>query len=446
VQLSPAYAWLLACCGLMIALNAFASDAPPVDASTDPPHHATEIAIDTTRPLLLLEEAARLSLVDQPILSGREALANADERLAVAAGQLPDPKFSGGLKDLPIDTPDAFSIRRDNFTEFTVGLSQEFPRAAKRRLASERKQLDAATQRAALDNDRRAIRRDVSLAWLDVFEAEQSLVLAQQLTREAALQVKSLEKDYANGKASQADWLAAKVDAGLVADKEHDALHHVQKMRAGLARWIGDEAQRQLPGTLSLPPLPGALPELAAAVEHHPTIGGLDTQIEASATDISLAKQAYKPDFSVEGYVAYRPGFSDFIGIQFTVGLPYFTKNRQDPELAAAFERSRASKDRKRDLLREMHARVNQDYLDWHHFKERAAEFDSAILPDASRRIANARSAYQSGRGSFDSVLSARRSLVDVQLQRLALAVEAARAQIRLQYFSAPPDHPGDTP
>jgi len=69
----------------------------------------------------------------------------------------------------------------------------------------------------------------------------------------------------------------------------------------------------------------------------------------------------------VEGHVAYRPGFSDFVGIQVSVGLPYFTKNRQDPELAAAFERSRASQDRERDLLRELHTRVSQDYLDRHH-------------------------------------------------------------------------------
>jgi outer membrane protein, heavy metal efflux system len=435
----------LTCCWLLLAFNATASPAS-LDIQFDPPHHASERPTDDTRPTLPLDEAARLSMVDQPILTGHEAVINANERQAIAAAQLPDPKLSGGLKDLPVDTGEAYSLRRDNFTEFTVGLSQELPRADKRRLKGERKQLDAETERAALENDRRAIRRDTSLAWLDVYEAEQGLTLAQQLTAEAALQVQSLEKDYGNGKASQADWLAAKVEAGLVRDKEHDRLHQAQRMRAGLARWIGEDAERPLPITLSLPPPPNALPELMAAVDHHPVIGGLDTQIEASANDIALARQAYKPDFSVEGYVAYRPGFSDFVGIQVSIGLPYFTKNRQDPELAAAFERSRASKDRKRDLLRELRARVSQDYLDWHHYRERVGEFDTTIISNATHRIENARSAYQSGRGSFDAVLLARRSLLDVQLQRLALAVEAARAQVRLQYFAGPPDRPGDNP
>lgn len=432
--------------GLSLALAAPLTQSASLDSLPDPPHHALGRPVGDMTPSLSLDEAIRLSMNDQPILTGHEALINASERQAVAAAQLPDPKLSGGLKDLPIDTGEAYSIRRDNFTEFTVGLSQEFPRAETRRLKGERKQLDAASERAALSNDRRGIRRDVALAWLDVYAAEQGWLLAQQLAAEAALQVQSLEKDYANGKATQADWSAAKVDAGLAQDKEHDWLHQAQRMRAGLARWIGEDAERPLAGSLNSLPPPNALPELLAAVDHHPVIGGLDTQIDASATDVALARQAYKPDFAVEGYVAYRPGFSDFVGIQVTVGLPYFTKNRQDPELAAAFERSRAAKDRKRDLLREMHARVSQDYLDWHHYRERVLEFDTTILPSAARRIEEARGAYQAGRGSFDAVLSARRSLVDVQLQRLNLAVEAARAQVRLQYFAAPDDRVGETP
>jgi outer membrane protein, heavy metal efflux system len=446
VKLPPSGPWLQACCWLLLVVNGTASQSASLDIQLDPPHHASERPTDDARSALSLDEAARLSLVDQPILTGHEAVINANERQAIAAAQLPDPKLSGGLKDLPVDTGEAYSLRRDNFTEFTVGLSQELPRADKRRLKGERKQLDAETERAALENDRRAIRRDASLAWLDVYEAEQGLTLARQVTSEAALQVRSLEKDYGNGKASQADWLAAKVEAGLVQDKEHDWLHHAQRMRAGLARWIGEDAERPIPINLSLPPPPNALPELMAAVDHHPVIGGLDTQIEASATDIALARQAYKPDFSVEGYVAYRPGFSDFVGIQVSIGLPYFTKNRQDPELSAAFERSRASKDRKRDLLRELHARVSQDYLDWHHYRERVGEFDTVIIPNAMQRIENARSAFSSGRGGFDAVLLARRGLLDIQLQRLALAVEAARAQVRLQYFAGSPDHPGETP
>jgi outer membrane protein TolC len=307
-------------------------------------------------------------------------------------------------------------------------------------------QLDADADRAALDNEQRLVRRDASLAWLDVYEAEQSLKLAQRLVDEAALQVQSLEKDYSNGKASQAEWLAAKVDAGVIGDKAHDWLHHVLRARAGLARWIGDAAARPIAESLTTPGILSPLPGLMAGADHHPVIGKLDKQIEASATEIALARQSYKPDYSVEVYYAYRRDFADFVGIQFKVGLPYFTKNRQDRGLAAAHEQSRANEDRKRDFLRELHAEVNQDYVDRRHYEERVAEFDGSIIPDAARRVETSRSAYQAGRGNFDTVLLARRSLLDVRLQRLTLAVQSARAQVRLDYWSAAQPPAGEEP
>ena len=430
--------WSVFACILLFSLAA----EQPAKAEPGP---ADAVPADAAMPLTM-EEAARLAAVDQPLLTGRQAKIQAEDQQAIAAAQLPDPQLSTGIKDLPIDTSEAFSTHRDNFTEFAVGLTQDFPRAEKRRLQVARKQLDADADRAALDNEQRMVRRDASLAWLDVYEAQQSLNLAQRLVDEAALQVQSLEKDYSNGKVSQADWLAAKVDAGVVADKAHDWLHHVLRARAGLTRWIGDAAERPVAEALTMPGIPTPLPGLIAGADHHPVINNLDKQIEASATEVALARQSYKPDYSVEVYYAYRRDFSDFVGVQFKVGLPYFTKNRQDRGLAAALEQSHASEDRKRDLLRELHAEVNQDYVDRRHYAERVADFDASIIPDAERRVETARSAYQSGRGSFDTVLLARRGLLDVRLQRLALAVESARAQVRLDYWSAAQTPTGEVP
>jgi outer membrane protein, heavy metal efflux system len=430
--------WSVFACILMFSLAA----EHPTQAGSGP---AITVSMDAATPLTM-EEAARLAAIDQPLLTGRQAKIQAEDQQAVAASQLPDPQFSGGLKELPIDTPEAFSTRRDNFTEFTIGLSQEFPRAEKRRLQGARKQLDADADRAALDNEQRMVRRDASLAWLDLYETEQGLKLTQRLADEAMLQVRSLEKDYGNGKASQADWFAGKTDAGLAMDKAHDWLHHELRMREGLARWIGDDAKRPIAESLTVPGFLSPLAGLIAGADRHPVIGNLDRQIEAAATDVALARQSYKPDYSVEIYYAYRRDFADFVGIQFKVGLPYFTKNRQDRGLAAAREQSRASEERRRDLLRELHTQVNQDYVDRRHYEERVADFDASIIPDAQHRVEAARSAYQSGRGSFDAVLLARRSLLDVQLQRLALAVESSRAQVRLDYWSASQPSSGESP
>ncbi len=424
------------------AQYALAADIPPAFAYRP----TTETPVVDAAPLLTLEEATRLALIDQPMLTSREARIEAQQAQAIAASQLPDPKLTGGLKELPIDTAEAFSVRRDNFTEFTVGVSQEFTRFEKRRLKGARATQGADIDRAALRSDERAVRRDTALAWLDVYEAAQAYQLTQRLIDESALQVRALEKDYTAGKASQADWLAAKIDAALVSDKAHDWLHHELRARDGLERWIGEAARRPLAESPALPVLSTALPYLLERSDHHPAIGSLDAQIDSSMTDIALAKQAYKPDVSVELYFAYRPDYADFVGVQFTVGLPYFTQNRQDRELTAAQAQARAIKERKRDALRELHAQVSQDYVDWQHFTQRVAEFDTVIIPDARQRIDAARGVYAAGRGTFDAVLLARRGELDVQLKRLALAVEAMRAQVRLNYLAAAQTVSGEAP
>jgi cobalt-zinc-cadmium efflux system outer membrane protein len=379
----------------------------------------------------------QLALTDQPILLNREALVAAEEQQAISAAQLPDPKLSVGLKDLPFDRGEAFSVRDDSFTTFTVGISQDFSRAAKRRLKSERKQLDAQMDHYGLLNDRKVIARDTALSWLDVYEAEQALSLTHQLAVENGLQVQSMESGYRSGRNAQADWLAAKVEADLAHDKEQDWQHHVERMRAALSRWIGTSAGRPLAHDLNSTPEPEELTRVIAAIEQHPAVSGVQAQVEASRNDIAQAEQAYKPDFSIEAYVGHRPAYADLVGIQVSFDLPFFTGKRQDPELHAARLRSQAAQDRKEDLIRDLRAQATEDYVDWHHANERAATFDNKIVPEAQRRTAAAQSAYAAAKGPFDAVLLARRTLLEIQIQRLALVVEAARAQTRLQYFAS---------
>jgi outer membrane protein, heavy metal efflux system len=331
------------------ALAAVISFAAASAYATETAQHPYEALTGTP---LTLPEAMRLATTDQPLLSARQAVVDAEEQESVAASQLPDPKLSAGLQDLPIDRGEAFSVRDDDFTMFSVGLSQDLPRSGKRQLKGERKHLEADVDRLGLETDRRAIVRDTALDWLDVYEAEQSLRLTRQLADESALQVQSLESAYRAGRAAQADWLAAKVETALVGDKVEDGQHHVERMRAALSRWIGDAAQRPLAGDLAGLPEPEQIPRVLADVDRHPLVSGLQKQVDAAQKDVALARQAYQPDFSVEGYFGYRPAYADFVGVRVSMDLPFFTAQRQDRNLAAALHQSDAAQDRKEDALR----------------------------------------------------------------------------------------------
>ena len=67
-----------------IVLVSTASQSASLDALLDPPHHVAERATDDATPVLSLDEAVRLSLIDQPILSGHEAVINANPAASIS--------------------------------------------------------------------------------------------------------------------------------------------------------------------------------------------------------------------------------------------------------------------------------------------------------------------------------------------------------------------------
>jgi hypothetical protein len=108
--------WSVFACILLLGLAAEHPTKKEAAPANDEP-------AETATPLTM-EEAARLATVDQPLLTEREAKIHAEEHQAIASAQLPDPQVSGGIKELPIDSSEAFSTCRDNFPEFTIGLSR----------------------------------------------------------------------------------------------------------------------------------------------------------------------------------------------------------------------------------------------------------------------------------------------------------------------------------
>ena len=100
-------------------------------------------ASDPARATLDLNEAADLAVQQQPLLTSLDAQARAAREASVASAQLPDPQLFGGVRDLPVDTREAYSLSNDSDTQLVVGVSQEFPRAEKRRLRAEQREREA---------------------------------------------------------------------------------------------------------------------------------------------------------------------------------------------------------------------------------------------------------------------------------------------------------------
>lgn len=384
---------------------------------------------------LSLDDAGALAIAQQPQLDAFTAEAEAARRRAVAAGQLPDPSLSVGISDLTLEGADRFTLQRESDTQITAGVRQEFPRAAKRKLRRERAEQEAETFDTERSATKRLIAREASAAWLEVWKVEESQRLTRASLAEAERQVQAATIAYSANRANQAEVLAARVEAESLRDQAAGFAQSSRHYRNQLARWIGEAAFRPLCPDLPAETSPDAA-ALIAALRSHPHLLAEAKKVALAASDVGLAQQEFKPDWAVSLGYGHRPVFADYANLQFEIGLPVFTANRQSQQLDAARAMQTAEQARFEDALREHIAEIRLNADDWGLLQTRLKRYDNSLLPQSKSRIEAALAAYGAGTATLKEVLDARRSALEIAMQRLDLQFDAAMHQVQLRYFA----------
>ena len=381
-----------------------------------------------------LDEAAALAVRQQPQLLAQEAAVSALNESAPAAGELPDPKLRVGVVSLPLDT---FDFAQEPMTQAVIGVSQLIPGGDKRRLSTARVEREAAQGNQALSATARRIARDAQVAWLDVYFPSVAQGLVKQVEAEYQRQVEWSEVAYKTGKLTQEETLALRGMLETTRDRLSELQRQQAKAQAGLARWVGRDAARPLE---ALPPAspPPPLTTVIEQLEQHPELTVLNEAVSVAQADVNLAREGYKPDWSVDLSYGLRGGDRpDFVSVVVGVDLPLFPKNRQDKRLAARLAGMERAAQMRADRHLALKAELEAAYADWQAADARIKRFEQDILPLAARRAESALAAYGSDRASYARVLEARRAETEARLQWLAQQVARARAQVRIGYFTA---------
>lgn len=383
---------------------------------------------------LSLAETASLAIQRQPQLLAQQAAVTALSEAAPAAGQLPDPKLRMGLVSLPVDT---FNFDQEAMTQASIGINQVIPGGDKRRLSTRRVESEAAQGNQSLAAISRRIARDAQLAWLDVYLPSVAQELVKQVESDYRRQVEWSEVAYKTGKLTQEDTLTLRGMLETTRDREAELARQQAKAKTMLARWIGSDAQRPLEALADSSP-PPPLTELIENLPRHPELTSLNEAVSVAQSDVALAREAYKPDWSVDFSYGLRGGNRpDLVSFVVGVDLPVFTANRQDKRLASRLAGVERAEQLRQDRYQSFKAELEAAYADWQSANARIAHFEQDILPLASRRSESALAAYGGDRANFGRVLEARRAETEARLQWLNQQVARARALTQLRYFSA---------
>lgn len=389
---------------------------------------------------LSLVEAERLALEADYIIKQYNASADSLNEIAIAEEQLPDPKAKFGIMNIPVNS---FDRSQEPMTQLQFGVQQSFPRGDTLHYKRQRIEDMADFDKAKALDQKKKVLRSLRNSYLDLFMNVKTESILQQ-NRDLFTQLLDItQRQYAVGRDNQHDVLRAQLELALIDDRIAEIVGAKEIVRAELSKWIGSNlAQR---------PLPEAFPELSSSTDiqmiisslaDHPLIQMEDAIVNSKEKNIKIAEEQYKPGWMLDLTYGQRSGNNldgssrdDFASAMVMVDLPIFTDKRQDKRLSASKLEHTASKYARSDRLLELKRQVEREHANWIRMGKRLELYETRAVVDAAQNSESTLKAYQNGQTDFTTLMRARLTELNTQLDMLKIRVGRAKSQANLLYY-----------
>ena len=187
-----------------------------------------------------------------------------------------------------------------------------------------------------------------------------------------------------------------------------------------------------------LPHLP-ALPQaeaIEAVFARHPSVAVQDAEIRAGEREIDLARQAFKPAWSVDAGYGVRDSRSDFASVGVSVEIPLFNRDAREAGVTSAREARSAEELERRALLLDLRREWERLLSDRSSREASIALYERNVLPNARETAEAVMTAYENGQADFPELVRAELALLDAELALLRLNVDALKAEAGLLYLA----------
>ena len=397
------------------------------------------LSADITASMLSLEAAEDLALASDPGVKSVQANRLALEELSVEAGQLPDPLLKLGLVSLPTDT---FNLGQEPMTQVQFGVVQKFPRGRSRALQAEQLGLKSEGLGELVQDRQLQTLLAVREQFVEVLKYRKLAEINEKAIGAFSDLAGITEDYYATGRVQQQDVLQAAVELAKVRDRATRIIQNEEQARARLALWIGEAAFGRLDA--AWPRFDAALSAdmLKERLRTHPRVRVLEKSVDAAETGVELARQKYRPEFALDVTYGGRGGSNpdgssrtDLMTFMVVMDVPLFHKNRQDRVVASQLHEASAAMYSRDDLLRRMSSEIDFHAASLAGLNERMRLFESTLLPEAEFSSESSLGAYQSSIESLTTLLRARITEFDLQLEYVRLQAETIKTNARLLYL-----------
>ena len=397
------------------------------------------IVLPSTQGLALTFDAAlRQAESEAPALIARTRAVEASTALQETASELPDPKLSIGIDNLPIEGGDQFSVARDSMTMRRIGWAQDVPNADKRRSRAEVARAVTERESAMLAVERAAVRGEVAQAWLARYYAERRLAVFDTVEAEHLLLIKATEARVARGPVLAADAVLVRQEHAHLAERREEIDRDVARAKAGLRRWVGSAAERPLEGgppefTIDATAVRNKLDRIVALAPYKPLA-------EIAAAQAREAEAMKKGDWGWGvSYSKRGSAYSDMVSVQLVFDLPIAQSRRQDPQIYAKRKEIERIDAERADAARRSAEEVERQLAGIANLEQKLARARSTLIPLIEQRVVLLLASYEAGRADLAAVLAARRDRAEQSLRLIELENELASARAKLAFLFEEP-------
>lgn len=402
---------------------------------------------------LALDDAIALAIASDPWLSGSRHREEALISESISALTLPDPKVSLLAANFPTDS---FDINQEAMTQITLGVSQVFPRGDSLALSSRQKQ-ELAAQEPLLRQDRQArVTADVARLWLDTFRAQESIRLIERDRSLFEHLVDATRASYTSalGRARQQDIIRAQLELTRLDDRLTVLKQQLESAQQRLSEWIGPHARVRVTPAVSdqqvsradfdrinLHNPAGGDQQLYNRINQHPLLQAFEQRIQSMRTRVELARQKYKPEWSLSAQYGYRDDDpagrdrADLFSVGLSFDLPLFTDNRQDKEVRAATSSAEVTKTDKLLMARKLMAELTIAITTLRRLNDRRTLYSEQLLPQMSEQAEAALVAYNNDDGDFAEAVRARIAELNARIDFLNIRTDRMKTMAELNYF-----------
>ena len=373
----------------------------------------------TTELSILTEEAYQ----NNQDLLGQKERVNALYTEAPFAGSLQDPVVGFGLLNLPVDT---FDLDQEAMTQKQLFISQKFPWFGTLDLRQQASELDAMEADARFRSKRLEIAARLASAFYNLGFLLKSLEVNENLKSLVTQTLRIAETRYGTGTGLQQDILAGQVKLSELIDEGINLTSREQAVRAE----IGSILNRR---TFFVDKGPTALGELEnlpdrellnrVALEISPELRARRVALDRARVQVQLAQKAYLPNFDLRLSYGQREDNpvtgddrADFASAIVAMTVPLYKATKQDSKLGAAEQRLAAAEKTLLGFKNMLPHNIDRLLAEISGAKENYALYRKTLSIQSSNLADASLAAYSVGKVEFNTMLSARIRLLQIEL------------------------------